>query len=147
MKSLWQPDTVRVVHNRIERLSPDLKPAWGKMSAPQMVVHLTDCMKMATGELQVEPKKVFLRYPVVKQLILYLAPMPKGVPTARELIARQPTEWPDDVRQLRMAIDRFSSRDRGSSWPDHPVFGRMSARDWGVLAYRHVDHHLRQFGA
>jgi hypothetical protein len=88
-----------------------------------------------------------LRYPPLKQFIVYIAPFPKNVPTAPELLARSPRDWGADIAELRSLIERFSARRGAEQWPDHPAFGRLSERAWGVLVYRHMDHHLRQFGA
>jgi hypothetical protein len=46
----------------------------------------------------------------------------------------------------RTYVERFATGPRARTWPEHPAFGRLSASQWGVLAHRHVDHHLRQFG-
>jgi DinB family protein len=147
MKSMWDADASRGVRDRVNTLTPDRKPQWGRMSAPQMVCHLAESLKMALGELPVKSKKVPIRYPPLKQLIVYLAPFPKNVPTAPELLARSPRDWNADVADLQGLVDRFSARGARASWPEHPAFGKLSGRAWGVLAYRHMDHHLRQFGA
>ena len=117
------------------------------MSAPQMVCHLAESLKMALGDLPVASKNVPIRYPPLKQFIVYLAPFPKNVPTAPELLARSPREWSADVADLQSLLNRFAARGAGSAWPEHPAFGKLSGRAWGVLVYRHMDHHLRQFGA
>jgi hypothetical protein len=145
MKSMWDRDTKGDVHDRIARLTPDHRAQWGKMSAPQVVCHLAESLKMALGELPVKPKRVPIRYPPLKQLLVYLAPFPKNVPTAPELLARTPRDWTSDVTELQSLVDRFAAR-RAASWPEHPAFGKLSERAWGVLVYRHTDHHLRQFG-
>jgi hypothetical protein len=111
-----------------------------------MIVHLCDNMRMALGELPVASKRLPIRYPPLKQLIVYWLPFPKGVPTAPELLARRPAAWADDVAGLKALIGRAGERGQAASWPEHPAFGRMSGRAWGVLMYRHIDHHLRQFG-
>jgi hypothetical protein len=147
MKTMWDGNAQREVHDRLARLMPDRKAAWGRMSAPQMVCHLSDSLKMALGELQVTPKQVPIRYPPLKQFIVYLAPFPKNVPTAPELIARSPRDWSAEVAELRSLIDRFAARRGAERWAEHPAFGRLTERAWGVLVYRHMDHHLRQFGA
>jgi hypothetical protein len=115
------------------------------MSAPQMVCHLSESLKMALGELKVTPKKLPIRYPPLKQFIVYVAPFPKHAPTAPELQVRSPGDWSADVADLRSLVERFASQRGVAKWPDHPAFGRLSARAWGVLVYRHMDHHLRQF--
>ena len=147
MKSMWGDDGRREIRDRVARVTPDRKAHWGKMSARQMVCHLAESLKMALGELPVEPKRLPIRYPPLKQFIVYLAPFPKNVPTAPELLARSPRDWHADVADLQTLVDRFTPRGAGGRWPEHPAFGKLSERAWGVLVYRHMDHHLRQFGA
>ena len=145
MKSMWDEGRQEITE-RVTRVTPESKAQWGRMSAPQMVCHLAQSLKMALGELPVQPKRVPIRYPPLKQFIVYVAPFPKNVPTAPELLARSPREWDADVADLRALVDRFKRRD-GATWPEHPAFGKLSERAWGVLVYRHMDHHLKQFGA
>ena len=147
MKSLNTDAARQEIVQRARRLTPDATPLWGKMNVAQMVCHITESMRMATGELPVAPKNVPVRYPPLKQLLLYVIPFPKGLPTAPELLARAPSEWNGDVSAFVATLDRFGKMDPRGAWPAHPAFGRMSRRDWGVLTYRHCDHHLRQFGA
>ena len=82
----------------------------------------------------------------MKHAFLYVLPMPKNVPTAKELTLRAPAEWGAEHARLREALARFRDQRARADWPLHPIFGRMSARAYGVLAYKHTDHHLRQFG-
>jgi hypothetical protein len=147
MKTMWDGNDQREVSDRLTRLLPDRRAAWGRMSAPQMVCHLSESLRMALGELKVAPKKVPIRYPPLKQFIVYVAPFPKNVPTAPELLERSPREWNADVAELQSLIERFAARRGAAQWAEHPAFGRLSERAWGVLVYRHMDHHLRQFGA
>jgi Protein of unknown function (DUF1569) len=144
---MWEGAAAREIRDRVARLAPDRAGHWGRMSAQQMVCHLCESLKMALGELRVAPKRAPLRYAPLKQLVVYLAPFPKNVPTAPELVvAVTPRPWADDIATLQTLIDRFTARAPAAQWPEHPAFGRLSRRAWGVLAYRHIDHHLRQFG-
>lgn len=148
MKTIWEASARQDLRDRLERLSPAAERRWGKMSAPQMVTHLVDSMRMANGELQVPAKKLPIRFTPLKQFIIYVAPFPRSAPTAPQLIPRPPGDWPSECRTLCTLIDQFAARDRSAPrWPDHPAFGKMTAGSWGVLTYRHIDHHLRQFGA
>jgi hypothetical protein len=145
---MWDARRQQEIRDRVARLSPERKGAWGKMSAPEMVCHLAESLKMALGDLPVERKNAAIRYPPLKQLIVYVAPFPKNVPTAPELVARPPRAWTADVADLQALVDRFVARgSQPTTWVEHPAFGRLSPRAWGVLVYRHMDHHLRQFGA
>ncbi len=92
------------------------------------------------------PNPLPIRYPPLKQFIVYLAPFPKNLPTAPELLARSPRDWHADVADLQALVHRFTPRGAGGRWPEHPAFGKLSERAWGVLVYRHMDHHLKQFG-
>ncbi len=145
-KSIFQAGTRTEIQQRLARLAPGRAPLWGKMNAPKMVVHLADSLKMALGELPVAPKRSPLRYPLLKQLIIYLLPWPKGVPTAPELLARAPAAWNGEVVTLSALVERFATRSAREKWPPHPAFGSMTGRAWGVLVYRHCDHHFTQFG-
>jgi hypothetical protein len=148
MKTMWDAPCQREIRDRVARLSPERKGEWGKMSAPEMVCHLAESLKMTLGDLPVTRKNVPIRYPPLKQLIVYLLPFPKGVPTAPELLTRSPRAWNADVADLQALVDRFVARGSETTpWVEHPAFGRLSRRAWGVLVYRHMDHHLRQFGA
>ena len=132
--------------DRLERLNPDATPRLGTMNAPQMLAHLVDWMQMAKGELETAVGNRVVRYPPLKQLVIYWLPFPKGIPTAPELIRRQPSAWAVEHAVMCRHIESFAKRDPNATWPVHPAFGKLSRRAWGVLAYRHTDHHLRQFG-
>ena len=132
--------------DRLARLRPEATPLWGKMTAPQMLAHLTDWMLMAKGELKTAPKNVPLRYPPLKQLAIYWLPFPRGVPTAPELISRKPSEWAIEHAAVRQHLQSFENLHPNAIWPEHPAFGKITPKAWGVLGYRHTDHHFRQFG-
>ncbi len=132
---------------RLKRLDAAAPRRWGRMSAPQMVTHLTDQMHHALGDCPVQPRPGPLRWPPVRYASIYLLPWPKGrIEGPREAFATQPTHWDADVAALEALVDRFVARGPGGRWPDHALFGHMSGSDWGVFVHKHFDHHLRQFG-
>lgn len=147
MKSIWQDESRQELNDRVGRLAWDRPAEWGKFTPPQMICHLADSLKMAMGDLPVAPRKLPIRYPPLKQLIIYVAPFPKGAPTAPELLARKPKAYADDLADVQALLARAGSARTTGTWPEHPAFGALSKRAWGVLIYRHMDHHLRQFGA
>lgn len=146
MKTVWNEIDYLELCTRLERLGPGAAPSWGRMNAPQMVCHCTDALRMVSGALPTAPKKVPIRFPPLKQLIIYWLPFPKGVPTAPELLARQPSEWQREKQALRHELDALVKRGRSGPFVPHPSFGRLTPKAWGVLVYRHLDHHFRQFG-
>ena len=146
MSTVFRPEDRAVLLRRLDALSPHDAPRWGRMNAPQMVTHVAEQMRMALGELPVALKKTPVRHFPVKQLLVYWLPWPKGLPTSRELLARVPAGWDGDRADARALLERCGARGRAGPWALHPAFGTLSGRAWGVLIYRHTDHHLRQFG-
>lgn len=144
------PDGRDEIAARVKRLRPDSPRQWGEMTAHQMVCHLTDCNRMATGDLVVAPEQAWMPRSFVKWVSLYTPlPWPKGLPTNPELDQDRdgirPGDFAADVAALEASIERLASR-TGPEWPRHPNLGSMSRCDWLRWGYRHMDHHLRQFG-
>jgi hypothetical protein len=132
---------------RLRRLAPDRPGRWGRMTAPQMVAHLTDQMHHALGDVPVKARQGMLRWPPVRFAAIYLMPWPKGrIQGPSEAFVTQPASWEADVRALEQLLDRFAARGPLAEWPDHALLGCMTGRDWGVFVHRHFDHHFRQFG-
>ena len=74
-------------------------------------------------------------------------PWPHGAPTAPEYRALEPRQFDVERRQNRELIDRFLARRPEDGGWGRPVFGEISGREWSCLQARHLDHHLKQFGA
>lgn len=146
MQSLWDDGAADMLAARVRRLTSGQKPRWGRLSCPQAVAHMTDACRLYLGELPCEPKMSPIRYTPFKQLIVYVLPFPKNVPTAPELLARRPGHCQTEVDDLCQVLARVAAERQRAEWPDHPAFGKLSPRAWGILAWRHTDHHLRQFG-
>ena len=144
-KSLWDAAARQEVLGRLKLLEPNATARWGRMSAPQMLAHCLDWMHMTSGDLQTAPKNNFLRFTPVKQLAIYWLPFPRGVPTAPELVSREPQEWMVEHAEVCRHLGSFETLDPATLCPDHPAFGYLTPKAWGVLGYRHTDHHLRQF--
>jgi hypothetical protein len=147
MKTIWNRTEREELATRLSKVQAGSTPMWGRMSAPQMVAHLADALRMAVGEVPCAAKMSPLRYPPFKQLVVYVLPFPKGVPTAPELLARAPAEWTTEVTELEGLVERIGTRGPAGPFADHPAFGKLSGRAWGALMYKHMDHHLRQFRA
>jgi hypothetical protein len=148
-RTFWDPATRADICRRMESLTADAKPQWGRFNATEMLAHLNDAMRMAMGELPVQAKKTRLpiRYAPLKQLFVYTLPWPKGAPTAPELLSRgSSAEFAKEKAAFRDVVDRLAQKRADEQWPEHPAFGRLTYRAWGVLKFRHADHHLRQFG-
>ncbi|HJZ68403.1 MAG TPA: DUF1569 domain-containing protein [Blastocatellia bacterium] len=147
MKTLWTEADRNELVVRLGRLSLESKPQWGKMNCEQMLAHLADGFRMTLGDLTPKSKGGPLRFGPIKKLIIYWLPFPKGAPTAPELIVRPSEGIEKESEAVKELLNRIAQSAGRTAWPEHPAFGELSAQDWGVLGYRHMDHHLRQFGA
>jgi hypothetical protein len=145
MPTIYDPVRRQELLDRLARLTPDRRPAWGRFTAPKMVLHLIESLRLATGELAVAPRYLPLRA-ITKRIAIHWIPWPKGAKTAPELLAGVPGTWETDLATLRGRIAALPVPSETEPLPEHPLFGAMTKHDWGVLLYRHVDHHLTQFG-
>ena len=153
MKTLTNADEVKGLRERLVQLDPADPALWGKMTAPDMVVHLRQIFRAVMGEIQVGtpppmPKPVPLPAPVLKWIALQLplrwpttikTPAPFEVGSAWMNVA----DFEADRRDTIAAMERFAQG--GWTAADHPLFGTMSFADWTRWGWLHVDHHLRQF--
>ena len=146
MRSMFNDADRSSMLARIDRVSSGAKPHWGTMNAELMLAHLVESMRMAVGEITPRSKRLPLRYFPLKQLIVYWLPFPKGSPTAPELLPRETGTIDRGRSELARLLRLFVERANEAQWPEHPAFGQLTRQAWGVLTYRHFDHHLRQFG-
>lgn len=147
MSDLFDPASVQQILDRLARLDADRQPHWGKMSVGQMLTHCQAPFLVYFGELKLRQGLVgfvFGRY--AKRRLFSAKPWPRGLPTARAFVVTDPREFETERRKLTEQIERFSGSSILLHAPRHPIFGKMSAQDWSRLAWKHLDHHLQQFG-
>ena len=150
MKTMARAQDKEEIVRRLRTIRADSARRWGRMSAPQMICHLSDAFLAVTGQRQISPASGPLQRTVIKWIALY-APLkwPRGVPTRpevdQEVGGTKPSHFAADVTQLEMLVELITTR-KGCFGPTHPIFGNMSDTDWMRWAYLHMDHHLRQFG-
>ncbi len=148
MKSIFDPGMENELVERINSLTPESRALWGKMNVSQMVKHCSLCEDMYQGNIQV--KRVFIGKLIgrllLKQVLKDDRPFGKNSPTSRHLVAAPDaadleagkTGWIDRIRKYR---------DYHNPGFVHPFFGPLTKEQVGRLNYKHIDHHLRQFGA
>lgn len=131
--------------DRLRRLRPDARPGWGSLDAPRMLCHLADQMRVALGDLPTNPVHSFLSRTLVKFVVVNTAfAPPRGrIRTAPEMLTSQPGSWDADLAACVELAERVG---RGSARAVHPAFGPLSPDEWGRLCWKHMDHHLVQFG-
>lgn len=150
MKNLYDAVCVSEVQGRLAALRPDSARAWGTMTPAQAVAHCVVGLESATGDREI--KRVFIGR-VLGRLIKPLAlgddkPMKRNSPTAKEFIISDERDFNAERARLSGLIDRFAKGGpAGCTTRPHAFFGPMTPEEWAVLMYKHLDHHLRQFGA
>jgi len=149
MKNLFEASTAHDIKARVSRLRPDSERQWGKMTPPQMLAHCSTAFEMAMGEIK--PPRAFIGRVlggIVKPLALKdETPLRRNAPTTRELIVADRRDLEMERARLSAMVDRFTAGGPATC-TDHPhaFFGRLKPEEWAVLMYKHLDHHLRQFG-
>ena len=136
------------IFNRMRSLSVSSSARWGSMNVVSMLQHLRLSARMTLGELTVPSanKRPLQMFPL-KHLILYVLPFPKGAKTAPALKPTDVASFEEERAALLESLERIANGPSEGRGPDHPLFGPLTWREWGVVTYKHADHHLRQFGA
>ena len=151
MKSLFQAETHNEVQQRLAQLQPGSARQWGRMNAAQMLAHCSAAMEWAIGER--EPPLAPLPLRIIGRAIKPFAfrddaQMRRNSPTAKDLIVTDACDFRAEHERLRGLVRRFAAGGpAGCTTHPHSFFGRLTPDEWGVLVYKHLDHHLRQFGA
>lgn len=132
---------------RMRAIRAEAPARWGTMTAPRMVAHLYDSTRMMLDEIPgLRTGMPVLSWPGLKPLFMLVLPIPKGrAQTAPQLLATAPGDLNEDIDRIAANLDRFARADAPVA-RTHPAFGTMTKSTWGRLAYRHFDHHVRQFG-
>ena len=149
MKNLFEGGRVEEVKRRISRLKPDSERQWGKMKPGQALEHCSRGMEMALGDKT--PPRVFvgrlLGWIVKPKVMGNDEPMRRNSPTAKELVVQEERDLGTERTRLCGLIDRFAAAGpAGCTTHPHAFFGRLTPDEWAILMYKHLDHHLRQFG-
>lgn len=149
MKNLFEAATAAEIKDRIGRLNPGCTRQWGKMSAAQAMAHCATTMQWAVGDIN-EPRMFAGRIlgPLVKSKAIYDdAPLRRNTPTAKSLVVTDERDLAKECRRLCQLIDRFSTGGpQACTRHPHTFFGQLTPEEWARLMYKHLDHHLRQFG-
>jgi len=149
MKNLFETATADEIKQRIGQLAPNSARQWGKMNVAQAMAHCAATMEWAVGE-RVEPRMFIGRIvgPLVKSKVLQdEAPMRRNAPTVKSLVVGDERDLAKERQRLCALIDRFSAGGPGGCTKHpHSFFGPLTPDEWARLMYKHLDHHLRQFG-
>ena len=149
MKNIFKAEVTEELIDRINRLNPDTQPNWGKMKVDQMLAHCAVAYEMAFTDKHPKPNALmrFLLKTFVKKGVVNEKQYPKNARTAPVFIISDRRDFEREKNQLitylrktqKFGEDHFEGK-------ESPSFGPMTAQEWNNLFYKHLDHHLTQFG-
>lgn len=148
MKNLFNRDTVEEIVARIGKLQSTDRALWGKMTLSQMMAHCQVPLEVAVGEKKLK-RNIFgiLFGRMAKKQMMGGAPFRKNLPTDKSFLIKDQRDFEKEKITLLELVKKFAvTSPQSMSRESHPFFGKMAPEEWGILSFRHLDHHLMQFG-
>jgi hypothetical protein len=150
MKNLYDAANAEELKTRVAQLRPDNERQWGKMNPAQALAHCSKGLEWAVGDT-IPPRMLLGRIMgrmVKPKVVGNDQPMRRNSPTVKDLVVQDERDLRTERDRLRGLIDRFAAAGpEGCTTHPHSFFGRLTPQEWATLMYKHLDHHLRQFGA
>jgi len=147
MKSIFEVDTKMGILDRIENLTHTSQQLWGKMNVAQMLAHCADALDLAMGK--VKPKKQWIGIIgwVFRRSYSNEKNFPKNVKTIKggDVVTNKDFET-EKKRLIDTIEEMYEGGEKICTTHPHPIMGKFSPAEWGTGMYKHLDHHLRQFG-
>lgn len=149
MKNIFTKQITDEIIARIENLSSATQPIWGKMSVAQMLAHCCVTYEMVYTDKHPRPNAFtrFMMKTLIKNIVTSEKPYVKNGRTARQFLIVEEKEFELEKNRLidfitktqELGEQKFEGKESHS-------FGKLTAKEWNNLFYKHLDHHLRQFG-
>jgi len=145
IKNLFDPGVKSAIISRINKLTPGSKALWGKMNVAQMLAHCQKPLGVATGKHSLKGN-FFMKLigPLFKKKLYEDKPFKKNLPTDKSFIVVNPGEFEKEKAALIDMIGSFSETNMSDA--PHPFFGKLTKEQWSLGTWKHLDHHLSQFG-
>jgi hypothetical protein len=148
MKTLFDQADRESILARMGALGATSPRQWGKMDVAQMLGHCSAALETGTGDRPMKQKLIGkILAPFVAKSILGEKPFGKSSPTDPTFVVQDERDFEGERRRLVDLIDRFARGGAADAaqWT-HAFFGKLDGEEWGRLMYKHIDHHLQQFG-
>lgn len=149
MKNIFDFAIVKELEQRISNLAPSTPPLWGKMNASQMLAHVNVAYEMTYESIHPRPNALmrFVLKTFLKKSVVGPKPYPKNSPTAPQFIIKDEKNFEVEKKRLLEYLNRTAELGESHfEGKENLSFGKMSATEWNGLFYKHLDHHLTQFG-
>ena len=146
VKNLFDPGVKQEIIVRIQKLTPESKALWGKMNVGQMLAHLQVPIGVADGTQKLK-RTFFGRIvgPMVKQILYNDKPFKRNLPTDPSFVmVRSDKDFETEKQKLLVIVNNFSEATIVNE--THTFFGKLTREQWSKGTWKHLDHHLQQFG-
>jgi hypothetical protein len=146
MNSIFNKNDNETIIKRINSLHPNSKAVWGKMTVDQMLKHTEAAVSVAFSEKEL---KINFFMKLLGKLLknkVFNNDFQKNSPTAPEFVFTEKYDFETSKNELIKQFSRFAQGEQSITLTTHPFWGKMSSTDWDKLMWKHMDHHLRQFG-
>ena len=135
---------------RINKLTHLSQPNWGKMNVAQMLAHVSVSYEMVFDDKHKAPSAVlkFFLKTFLKKSIVGEGPYKKNSPTAPAFLISNERDF--NIEKVRIISYLKKTQELGEKYFDGKEslsFGKLNKDEWNNLFWKHLDHHLRQFGA
>lgn len=150
MKSLFNPAHNQEIIDRINNLTATSQAQWGKMNVNQMFTHCQAPLNLAFGIVKAKESIMGRLFgSLIKKMIVDSdKPFSKNLPTDASFVINDVREFEKEKQSLILLVQKFENVSAEAFSKDrHPIFGKLDHKDWDKLTWKHLDHHLRQFGA
>jgi len=148
MQNLFDTDTFTDMVARLNKLSPENMAQWGKMNVAQMLAHCKEAFKVPLSEKRL-PRMFIGRIlgPLIKDKLYNESPWKQNLPTSPNFRITDTRDFNLEKQELLSLVNKFyAAGPMGITKYPHPMFGSFTPEQWGKIMYKHLDHHLRQFG-
>ncbi len=149
MKNIFEQSVSSDIISRINQLQPDTKAQWGKMNAPQMLAHCNVTYEMVYDNIHPKPGFLakFMLKLFVKSAVVSDKPYKKSSQTAAQFIIKEDKDFDKEKNRLINYINQVQQEGAANfDGRESHSFGPLSTAEWSNLFYKHLDHHLTQFG-
>lgn len=148
MQSVFNISDNDNIMERISKLTSSSRPQWGKMNVAQMFAHCRQPLRVGTGELVLKQSFIGLIFgKMMKKKFLSDKGFGKNLPTDKKFIITDSRDFDREKADLISLISAYKTKGPSIIKNEkHPFFGKMTPGEWGILSWKHLDHHLRQFG-
>ncbi|MFD1063858.1 DUF1569 domain-containing protein [Winogradskyella litorisediminis] len=146
MKSFFENGVYDEIVSRIEKIDPNTSPNWGKMNAGQMLHHCQMPLNIILEKKDYGVKPNWLINMLFKKSMYSDKLWRKNMPTAPSFKITDEKNFEVEKTEILNLISELNNQKEREDWQPHPSFGKLTKDQWGKMQYKHLDHHLRQFG-